>query len=104
MANRKNYIFLSILMVLIMLGGAVTLRADVSDSIQGVVKDGSGAAVVGARVVAANVQTNFTQETLSGADGAFRFLVLPVGLYKPGVTSIPTLDKSPTHVIRASAS
>ena len=56
-------------MVLIMLGGAVTLRADVTDSIQGVVKDGSGAAVVGARVVAANVQTNFTQETLSGADG-----------------------------------
>lgn len=56
-------------MVLIMLGGAVTLRADVTDSIQGLVKDGSGAAVVGARVVAANVQTNFTQETLSGADG-----------------------------------
>jgi hypothetical protein len=65
-----------------MLAGAVTSLADVTGSIQGVVKDRSGAVVVGAKVVAINVQTNFTQQALSGADGSFRFLVLPAGLYK----------------------
>ena len=87
MVNRKNYVFLSISIVLMMLAGAVAARADVTGSIQGVVKDRSGAVVAGAKVVASNSQTNFSQLTLSGADGSFRFLVLPVGSYKLGVTA-----------------
>ena len=55
------------------------LRADVTGSILGVVHDRSQAVVAGAHVTVTNVQTNFTQETTSAADGSYRFLALPVG-------------------------
>jgi hypothetical protein len=70
-----------------MLAGAEVLRADVTGSIQGVVRDRSNAVVSGAKVVAINGQTNFKQETVSGADGSFRILALPAGVYKLTVTA-----------------
>src|SRR6266446_3768732 len=87
MKYHRNHIFLSISIVLIMLAGAEVLRADVTGSIQGVVRDRSNAVVSGAKVVAINGQTNFKQETVSGGDGSFRILALPAGVYKLTVTA-----------------
>src|SRR6266436_7668768 len=87
MNYRLNRIFPWISIVLIMLAGAEVLRADVTGSIQGVVRDRSNAVVSGAKVVAINGQTNFKQETVSGADGSFRILALPAGTYKLTVTA-----------------
>src|SRR5215468_3437071 len=87
MEKRGNRLFLSILNVLILLASASALRADVTGSILGVVRDRSQGVVAGARVVATNVQTNLTQETTSGPDGSYRILALPAGNYKLTVTA-----------------
>ncbi len=73
--------------VLILLGNAGSLRADVTGSISGTVKDRSEASVAGAKIVATNVETNLTHESVSGADGSFSILALPVGTYKLTVTA-----------------
>src|SRR6185437_2831036 len=65
---------------------ASSLRADVTGSIQGVVKDRSEASVANAKVVVINIETNLTHDAVSTADGSFRFLALPVGTYKLTVT------------------
>ncbi|MGH9497436.1 MAG: carboxypeptidase regulatory-like domain-containing protein, partial [Candidatus Sulfotelmatobacter sp.] len=62
------------------------LFADVTGSISGVVRDPSQAILKGARIRITNVQTNFTQETVSGDDGSYRFLALPVGTYTLNAT------------------
>ena len=66
---------------------ASSLRADVTGSIQGVVKDRSEASVANAKVVVINIETNLTHDAVSTADGSFRFLALPVGTYKLTVTA-----------------
>jgi hypothetical protein len=64
---------------------ADVLYADVTGSILGVVRDRSQAVVAGAQIVVTNTQTNFKQETISGSDGSYRILVLPVGIYELSV-------------------
>src|SRR6516164_8678446 len=78
---------LVIFIVFIISLSASSLRADVTGSIQGVVKDRSEASVANAKVVVINVETNLTHDTVSAADGSFRFLALPVGTYKLTVTA-----------------
>jgi hypothetical protein len=73
--------------IFVIFASASSLRADVTASIQGVVKDRSGASVISAKVVAINVETNFTHDNVSTADGSFRFLALPIGTYKLTVTA-----------------
>ena len=63
------------------------LFADVTGSVLGVVRDPSQAVVKGARITVTNMQTNFSQETISAEDGSYRFLALPVGKYKVNATS-----------------
>lgn len=58
------------------------LRADVTGSIFGLVRDKSQAVVAGAKVTATNVETNFIKEATSGPDGEYRLLALPAGTYK----------------------
>lgn len=64
-----------------------TLRADVTGSILGVVHDSSGAVITGAKVVATNVETNFSQETSTSSDGSYRILALPAGHYRLTVSA-----------------
>ena len=63
------------------------LRADVTGSILGVVRDRTQAVVAGVRIVATNVKTNFKQETVSAADGSYQILALPAGIYKVTATA-----------------
>ena len=82
-----NRVLRLLLIVLTILASADILYADVTGSISGVVKDRSDAAVVGAKVVATNVETNATFETVSGSDGGFRILAMPPATYKLSVTA-----------------
>src|SRR5580658_968215 len=57
------------------------LWAGVGGSVSGTVKDPSGAAIVGASVVLANINTGVQQSVTTNAQGAYTFPVLPVGTY-----------------------
>src|SRR5712691_4298214 len=87
MQNRFNHAVSTLLLVLTMLFGPNVLRADVTGSILGVVRDSTQGVVAGAHIVATNVQNNFKLETVSAADGSFRILALPAGDYKLTVTA-----------------
>lgn len=87
MAHRNRHVISTLLLVLLTLFCSNTLRADVTGSILGVVHDSTNAVVAGAHIVATNVQTNLKKETVSAADGSFRILALPAGVYKLTVTA-----------------
>src|SRR5258705_322106 len=76
-----------VLAVIAVLATSTLLRADVTGSISGVVRDRSQAVVAGAHVQITNVETNLSQETTSASDGTFRILALPVGKYRLTTTS-----------------
>lgn len=61
--------------------------ADVTGSLAGAVHDRGQAVVVGAKVTITNTQTNSSQSTVSGADGAYHFLALVAGTYKITATA-----------------
>jgi hypothetical protein len=61
---------------------AAMLRADVTGSIFGLVRDKSQAVVAGAHITVTNIETNLIKETTSGPDGEYRLLALPAGTYK----------------------
>ena len=54
-----------VLSALMALAGLSTVRADVTGSILGVVRDATQGVVPSARIVATNAETNFSKETLS---------------------------------------
>jgi hypothetical protein len=87
MKNRYRNLASTLLLVLALLLSSTVLRADVTGSILGTVHDSTQAVVAGARIVATNVQTNLNQETVSAADGSYRILALPAGVYKLTVTA-----------------
>ncbi len=71
-------------------------------SITGNVSDASQAAVVGAKVVATEQQTNFTRETTTNAAGGYNILTLPPGTYTVTVTAPSFQTTTVTGVIVAS--
>jgi hypothetical protein len=87
MAHRNRHAISTLLLVLLTLFRPNAVRADVTGSILGVVHDSTQGVVAGARIVATNVQTNLKKETVSAADGSFRILALPAGVYKLTVTA-----------------
>jgi hypothetical protein len=74
-------------LVLVILFSSAVSRADVTGSIQGVVRDKTQAVVAGAHITVTNAQTNFKQEATSSADGSYRILALPAGTYSLSVTA-----------------
>ena len=55
---------------------------DPTGTIEGAVSDKTAAVVSGAKIVALQLETGFTRETVAGADGFYRLLLLPVGPYR----------------------
>src|SRR3974377_2255830 len=81
MRNRHRFFVpLFIVMSMLVLPGPVV--ADWPGLIIGVVRDRGQAVITGARITVTNVQTNLSQEIVSGADGSFHFLALPAGTYR----------------------
>ena len=64
--------------------GALSLAAQTS-SVQGIITDGSSAAIPEAVVTATNQSTSAVRKTLSSAAGSYSFLQLPPGAYKVSV-------------------
>jgi Carboxypeptidase regulatory-like domain len=70
------------LLVVAILGWVPHLRADVTGSILGVVKDPTAAVLPGVEVSAINLDTNLVQRTRTDGTGEYRILALPVGRYR----------------------
>jgi Carboxypeptidase regulatory-like domain len=87
MRNRLRSLPPGFVLILGMFFSSTVLRADVTGSIQGVVRDKTQASIAGAHVTLINVETNFKQEATSAADGSYRILALPAGNYKLSVTA-----------------
>src|SRR5690349_19099777 len=76
---RRGYCFLSI--CVLVLAATTNLLADVTGSIQGYVRDSSGAVLSGSRVTITEVATNQKREATTDSQGAYTFLALPPGHY-----------------------
>jgi hypothetical protein len=88
MGSRYRFLKAGLLFLLLALFGSNLLRADVTGSIQGVVRDRSHGAIAGAQLAITNVETNLSYHETSGPDGSFRVLALPAGNYKLSVTAV----------------
>jgi hypothetical protein len=98
MEKRYRLVPYALSIVLITLFCTV-VRADVTGSIQGVIRDRSQAAISGATITVTNAQTNFRQATTSGADGSYRFLALPAGTYQLTANATGFREFSATDVV-----
>ena len=85
--RSSHSFFVPIFVIVSMLLLSSMLLADVTGSINGVVRDPSQAVIKGARVMVTNTQTNLSQKTVTADDGSYRFLALQVGIYKVNVTT-----------------
>jgi outer membrane receptor protein involved in Fe transport len=74
----RTLLFLSLFLIL--LGGRIVIAQEVTGSINGVVRDQSGAVIAGATVTAANQQRRFT--ATADQDGSYSFTSLPPDAYK----------------------
>jgi len=99
LGNRFRLFTSSLVFVFLALISPSVLRADVTGSIQGVVRDPTQAAIGGAKVTVINALTNFRQETTSAADGSYRFLALPAGTYQLTATSAGFREFTTTDVV-----
>src|SRR5262245_51981708 len=62
-------------------GGVASVFGQATGTILGVVKDGSGAVVAGAKITAENQGTGISRTMVANSEGAFIFPRLPVGSY-----------------------
>jgi len=98
MEGRRRLLTPGVLFLLVTLLVSSVLRADVTGSIQGVVRDRTQGAIAGVRITVTNTQTNFRQETNSGSDGSYRLLALPAGTYKLNATGTGFQQFSTTDI------
>jgi hypothetical protein len=99
MGNGYRSMSFAVSFVLILLFSSYAVRADVTGSISGVVRDRSQGAIAGVRITVTNTQNNFRQETTSAADGSYRFLALPAGTYQLTATSAGFQEFNTTDVV-----
>src|SRR5262245_42191419 len=67
--------------IFLLLGSTGAALAQDRGSITGAVTDPTGAVVPGAQVTAKNSRTGLTQSAVTGENGLYTFLYLPVGTY-----------------------
>jgi hypothetical protein len=76
--RRWRYFYLCLVMLL----GAVQLRADVTGSIIGYVRDSSGAVLPNATLTVTQTSTGYTRTATTDSSGAYSILALPPGTYR----------------------
>ena len=76
------------------------LAQETTGTMEGMVSDTTEGALAGARVVAKNLDTGFTKETSTAADGFYRLVLLPIGQYSVSVSApgFATLIREPVRV------
>lgn len=89
---KRSALSFTALMFLILCGVPTASAQRITGSINGTVKDQTGAIVSNAAVKARNTDTGFTRTVTSAADGTFTIQYLPVGNYVVEV-SAPTFEK-----------
>jgi outer membrane receptor protein involved in Fe transport len=89
MLSVKNFgvwkIYFAVLAVVLAIPLAASAQVTTA-TVVGTISDPGGSAVVGAEVIARNVDTGLTRSVRSGDDGAYRLEFLPVGKYEIEVT------------------
>jgi hypothetical protein len=87
--GMRNLPILKVLALCIILIGTLGIAhaADVNARIKGSVSDPQGAVLAGVKVTALNEATGVKFETVSGPDGSYQFLQLPVGTYTISVAA-----------------
>jgi len=70
-----------LLTVLVCALATAAFAQDPTGTIEGTVSDATSAALAGAKVSVRNLDTGFTREATSAADGFYRLLLIPVGRY-----------------------
>jgi len=80
--NYRRFSVRYLIVSILVLFAASAVRADVTGSISGVVRDKAQAVVKDAKVTVTNTQTNLSQETTTAVDGSYHFLALPAGTYR----------------------
>jgi Carboxypeptidase regulatory-like domain len=78
----RTFLLIITISVLFTTGRSALAQAVANAEIHGVVQDASGAVVSGAQVKATQIETGYTQTTVSGGDGIYNLPNLPVGSYK----------------------
>ncbi len=81
MANSRLLLSIGLLLSL----AVSEYAAEPTGTIAGNVTDPSGAALVGAKITATNLNTGLSRETTSASDGGYVFPLLPVGSYSISV-------------------
>src|SRR5215471_2281796 len=77
-ARRRSWFVLLSLLFL----SSLPAIAQVSANLSGRVTDQTGAAITGASVTAANVDTSFTRSTITDQAGRYQLIALPIGKYE----------------------
>ena len=81
MKSLRSLTPLFVAIILLFSGTAARAQSGNSGSIEGVVKDPSGSAVENAKVEISYVVSGFHRETITGADGSFKFTNVPFNTY-----------------------
>ncbi len=84
--NRLQRCALPLLMLCLSLAGSALSQTS-STSLQGTVTDPSGSAVAGATIILVNPESKAERTVVSGAQGDYRFLLLPPGTYTLNVAA-----------------
>ena len=73
---------LALLLLVVLASTSLAAAQGTTGSIEGIVTDNQGLVVPGATVTVRNVDTNVSRSTVTGGDGGYRFLNMPVGNYE----------------------
>ncbi|MFL6235833.1 MAG: carboxypeptidase-like regulatory domain-containing protein, partial [Thermoanaerobaculia bacterium] len=82
MSRRWGVRLLAISLILAWVPGAFAQSQATTGVIEGIVTDESGGVLPGATVTLRNTATNFEKMVVTGGDGSFRGLLLPLGPYR----------------------
>jgi hypothetical protein len=93
---------LLVVLGVVLLAFGASAQVGNSGSIEGMVKDPSGAAVVGAQVEITYVVSGFTRTSTTGKDGTFRFTNVPFNPYHLNVTAAGFAPYSQDVQVRSS--